>query len=148
MFQDFDLTGSDLAAVFGTHNWPELLRELLQLVAGIMAVVTAGLLLASRRSLGMAHLAKVPLACIPFGMTFGLLMEAFYRVSWAGVSDGIRQEKVGLILEEFLPNNDFIPCLIGAAVAFSVGLLILAWPPRRESAVIVEQVRTPVAQRH
>lgn len=148
VFKEFDLTGSDLQDIFGTRTWPELLRELLQLFVGIMAVVTAGLLMASRRLLGVQHLARVPTAFLAFGATFGLLMEAFYRVSWDRVADGIRQQKVGLILEEFLRNNDFIPGLIGAAVAFSVGLLTLAWPPRRESAAIVEQVRTPVAQRH
>lgn len=148
VFQEFDLTGSDLQEIFGTRTWPELLRELLQLLVGISAVVTAGLLMASRRLLGVQHLARVPAAFLPFGATFGLLTEAFYRVSWGRVSDGIRQEKVGLILEEFLRSSDFIPSLIGAAVAFSVGLLILAWPPRRESVAIAEQVRTPVAQRH
>jgi hypothetical protein len=146
VFRSFDLTSSDLQSIFGTRTWPELLRELLQLLVGIIAVVTAGLLMASRRMLGVQHMARVPAAFLPFGTTCGLLMEAFYRVSWSRVADGIREEKVGLILEEFLRGNDFIPSLIGAAVAFAVGLLILAWPPRRESATIAQQVRTPVEQ--
>ncbi|MDA1159867.1 MAG: protein kinase [Planctomycetota bacterium] len=148
VFRSFDLTGADLQAIFGTNTWPELLRELLQLLTGIMAVVTAGLLIASRRALGVTHLVRVPVAFLPFAATCGLLMEAFYRVSWERVANGIHEEKVGLILEEFLSHNDFIPCLIGAAVAFAVGLLILAWPPRREPVAAAEQVHTPVAQRH
>lgn len=148
VFRDLDLTGSDMQTLFGTRTWPELMRELMQLVLGMMAVVTAGLLMASRRSLGMSHLLRVPLAFVPLGGTFALLMEAFHRVSWGRVSDGIQQEKVGLILEEFLRSNDFIPNVIGAAVAFAVGLLILSWPPRRQtvSAVEQKQIRTPVAQ--
>jgi hypothetical protein len=148
MFRSFDLTGADLQAIFGTNTWPELLRELLQLLTGIMAVVTAGLLIASRRALGVMHLVRVPVAFLPFAATCGLLMEAFYRVSWERVANGIHEEKVGLILEEFLSHNDFIPSLIGAAVAFAVGLLILAWPPRREPVAVAEQVHTPIAQRH
>ena len=148
VFRGLDLTGSDLQEIFGTRTWPELLRELLQLLVGIMAVVTAGLLMASRRLLGVRHLALVPAAFLPFGATFGLLTEAFYRVSWDRITDGIREEKIGLILEEFLRSSDFIPSLIGAAVAFSAGLLILAWPPQRASVAVVEQAHTPVAQRY
>lgn len=146
VFRSFGLTGSDMQDIFGTRTWPELLREILQLAVGVMAVATIGLLVASRRLLGAAHIVRVPVAFLPFGATIGLLMEAFYRVSWSRVADGIREEKVGLILEEFLRSNDFIPSFIGAAVAFAVGLLILAWPPRREPATIAQQVRTPVAQ--
>ena len=131
VFHGLDLTGSDLQAIFGTNTWPELLRELLQLVTGMMAVFTAGLLLASRRALGLNHLARVPVAFVAFGITFGLLFEAFFRASWERVADGIQQGKVGLVLEEFLRSNDFIPGLIGGAVAFAVGLLILSLPPRR-----------------
>jgi serine/threonine protein kinase len=131
MFRGIGLTGSDLLAIFGTNTWPELLRELLQLFAGIMAVIATGLLLGSRRTLGLAHALRVPAAAIPFGITQGLLVEAFYRVSWSRVADGFRQEKVGLILEEFLRSNDFMPSCIGAVVAFCVGLLILSLPPRQ-----------------
>lgn len=148
VFRGFDLTGSDLDAVFGTHIWPELLRELLQILTGILAVITAGLLLASRCSFGVTHMMRVPVAFGAFGITFGVLFEAFYRISWGRVADDVRQEKLGLALKEFLSGNDFIPSLIGAAVAFAVGLLILAWPPRREAVAIAEPVRTPVAQRH
>jgi serine/threonine protein kinase len=139
VFRGFDLTGSDLQAIFGTMTWPELLRELLQLLAGIMAVITTGLLLASRRSSGLSHAFKVPVAAIPLGITQALLMEAFFRVSWSRVAVGIEQKKVGLILEEFLRSNDFIPSCIGAAVAFAVGLLILSLPPRREFTQSVAQ---------
>ena len=131
IFRGIGLTGSDLLAIFGTHTWPELLRELLQLFAGIMAVIAAGLLLASRRSLGLAHMLRVPVAASPFGASFGLLMDAFYRIAWSKVAEGVQQEKVGMILEVFLRSSNFIPGCIGAAVAFAVGLLILSLPPRR-----------------
>jgi hypothetical protein len=131
IFRGIGLTGSDLLAILGTHTWPELLRELLQLFAGIMAVIAAGLLLASRRSLGLAHMLRVPVAASPFGASFGLLMDAFYRIAWSKVAEGVQQEKVGMILEVFLRSSNFIPGCIGAAVAFAVGLLILSLPPRR-----------------
>lgn len=148
VFQEFDLTGSHLQSIFGTGTWPELLRELMQLALGVMVVATVGLLIASRRLHGAAHIIRVPAAFFPFGATFGLLMTAFYRVSWDRVADGLSQKKVGIILEVFLRSRDFIPGLIGAAVAFSVGLLILSWPPKRQTVSMVEQVRKPVAQGH
>jgi hypothetical protein len=139
VFKRFDLTGADLMAIFGTITWPELLRELLQLFAGIMAVITTGLLLASRRSSGVVHMLRVPVSAVPFGCTFGLMMGTFYRHSWGQVAEGIQQEKVGMILEVFLRNRDFIPSCIGASVAFTVGLLILSLPPRREVTHSVAQ---------
>lgn len=148
VFEGFNLNGSDIQSGFGTKNWPELLRELLQLFVSILVVVTIGLLVASRRSLGIAHMVRVPVVFLPFGGACGLLVEAFYWVSWGRVADGVREEKLGLILEEFLRGNDFIPCVIGAAVAFSSGLLILSWPPKRKAVSTVEQARTPVAQGH
>ncbi len=131
IFRGFDLTGSDIEAVLGTKTWPELVRELLQLATGILAVITVGLLLASRRESGLAHVLRIPAAMAPLGATFGLLMEGFYHVSWGRVADALRQERIGLVLEEFLRRNDFIPSCIGAAVAFTVALLILGLPPRR-----------------
>ena len=129
VFRGFDLTGSDLEGLFGTKTWPELLRELLQLLTGILAVISAGLLIASRRSFSIGHVLKVPAAAAPFAITFVLLMEAFYRVQWSNVATGLQQEKIGLILEEFLRSNDFIPSCLGAAVAFTAALLMLALPP-------------------
>jgi hypothetical protein len=145
MFRGFGLAGADVMAIFGTRTWPELLRELLQLLAGIMAVISTGLLLTSRRSCGLAHALRVPAVAIPFGITQALLVEAFYRVSWARVVEGFRQEKVGLILEEFLRSNDFLPSCIGGAVAFAVGLLILSLPPRREFTISAAQ-QVPMKQ--
>lgn len=139
VFKGLDLTGADLLAIFGTITWPELLRELLQLFAGIMAVITTGLLLASRRSSGVVHMLRVPVSAVPFGCTFGLMMGTFYRHSWGQVAEGIQQGKVGMVLEVFLRNRDFIPSCIGASVAFAVGLLILSLPPRREVTHSVAQ---------
>ncbi|NQV25682.1 MAG: TM2 domain-containing protein [Rhodopirellula sp.] len=148
MFRGVGLTGSDFLAIFGTSTWPELLRELLQLLAGVLAFFSVSLLLASRRSMGLVHALRVLVAAIPFGIAFGLLMQAVDRVSWARVTEGVRQEKVGVILEEFLRNNDFIPSCIGGAVAFAVGLLILSLPPRQQPAPIVKEVLTPIEQGH
>tara|TARA_R110002072_G_scaffold146075_3_gene292877 strand:+ start:36953 stop:39748 length:2796 start_codon:yes stop_codon:yes gene_type:complete len=148
VFHGLDLTGSDLQSIFGTSTWPELLQELMQLGLGVMVVATVGLLIASRRLLGATHIVRVPVAFLPLAATFGLLSTAFYRVPWDRVAEGLSQEKVGLILEVFLRSRDFIPSLIGAAVAFSAALLILAWPPKRKAVSMVEQVRTPVTQRH
>jgi hypothetical protein len=67
------------------------------------------------------------------------MMGTFYRHSWGQVAEGIQQEKVGMILEVFLRNRDFIPSCIGASVAFTVGLLILSLPPRREVTHSVAQ---------
>ena len=139
IFRDLDLQGSEIEDIFGTRTWPELLRELLQLLTGILAVISVGLLLASRRGGGLRHALQVPAAMISFGATLGLLMEAFYRVRWFDVAQGIRQEKIGLILEEFLRSNDFIPSCIGAAVMFTVGLLILSLPPRRPTTPTAPQ---------
>lgn len=145
IFEDFDLTGSDLLAILGTTTWPELLRELLQLLTGMLAVITVGLLIASRRSSGVVHMLRVLAAALPLGCTFGLLMSAFYRFSWTSVADGIRQEKLGMILEAFLRSRDFIPGCIGASFAFAVSLLILSIPPRRETVTPIAQ-QTPMKQ--
>ena len=146
IFRDLDLKGSDIESIFGTRTWPELLRELLQLLAGILAVIAVGLLLASRRGGGLRHALQVPAAMVPFGATFGLLMQAFYRVRWSNVAHGIKQEKIGLILEEFLRSSDFIPSCIGAAVMFTVALLILALPPRRTTTSPAAAPQPPVRQ--
>jgi serine/threonine protein kinase len=145
IFKGFDLTGSDIEAVLGTKTWPELMREVLQLLTGILAVITVGLLLASRRESGLAHALRIPAAIAPLGVTFGLLMEGFYYVSWGRVADALHQERIGPVLEEFLKRNDFIPSCIGAAVAFTVALLILALPPRRKSIPAAAQ-QVPVKQ--
>jgi len=145
MFRTFDLTGSEIESVLGTTTWPELLRELLQLVLGILAVISVGLLAASRRESGLAHILRIPAAMAPLGVTFGLLMEGFFYVDWGRVADALRQEKIGLVLQEFLRRNDFIPSCIGAAVAFTVALLILAVPPRRAAHSPAAQ-QVPVEQ--
>ncbi|MBI1314150.1 protein kinase [bacterium] len=139
VFRGFDLTGSDLEAVFGTKNWPELQRELLQLLSGILATIAAGLLMASRRSSGLSHLLKVPLAAIPFGMTYCLLLEAFSRIQWSRVAEGLGQAKIGLVLEVFLRSNDLVPSCVGAAAAFTVALLILALPSRQMAKLTTAQ---------
>jgi serine/threonine protein kinase len=129
VFRGFDLAGSDLEGIFGTKSWPELLRELLQLLTGILAVISAGLLIASRRAFPIRYVLNVPLAAVPFAIAFALLMEAFFRVQWNNVAIGLQEKKIGLILEEFLGSNDFIPSSLGAAVAFTAALLMLAQPP-------------------
>lgn len=146
LFRELGMTSADMQSSFGTQSWPELMRELMQLALGIMAVATAGLLVASRRSTGFAHLVRVPVTFLPLGGAFAILMEAFYRVSWGRVANEIHQGKIGPVLEEFLRSNDFIPSLIGAAVAFAAGLLILSWPARQRDFAATEPVRTPVAQ--
>lgn len=145
IFQGFGLSGSDIESVLGTQTWPELMREVLQLATGILAVITVGLLLASRRESGLAHALRIPAAMAPLGVSFGLLMEGFYYVSWGRVADALNQERIGLVLEEFLRRSDFIPSCIGAAVAFTVALLILGLPPRRSTIPTAAQ-QVPVKQ--
>ena len=145
VFRGFDLTGSDIESLLGTSSWPELGRELLQLATGILAVITSGLLLASRRSYGLAHAMRVPAALASLGVTFALLTEAVFRVSWERVAVAMRQEKIGPVLEEFLSRSDFVPGCIGAALAFAAALLILALPPRRNHLPTAAQ-QVPVKQ--
>ena len=71
--------------------------------------------------------------------------EGFYYVSWGRVADALNQERIGLVLEEFLRRSDFIPSCIGAAVAFTVALLILGLPPRRSTIPTAAQ-QVPVKQ--
>jgi hypothetical protein len=140
------ILSSDLESIFGTKSWPNLLFDLMALFAGILAVMATGLLFASRKRHGIHHMAKVPLAIIPLGMTFSLLSSCFYHFRWERVADGINQSKIGVVLEAFLNVHEFVPSCIGAAVAFTVALLILAWPPNVSAENRAAVPHVPVKQ--
>lgn len=76
-----------------------------------------------------------------------MLMGGTQRIQWEQVVESLNRQQVGPALQ-FILSGDLIASSIGSAVAFSVALLILSWPPRRESVAVVEQVHTHVAQRH
>lgn len=139
LFREMDLSARDLESMMGTKIWPELLREVLQLLVGVTAVLAVGLLVASRRSAGMLHVLRVPLSVIPMGLAIGLLMEACSRISWSQVDTGIQQGRVGLVMEVFLGGSGVVPYVVAATAAFTVAMLILSIPPR-------QRMRTPEPQ--
>ena len=84
-------------------------------------------------------------AGIAFGVVFAILTEATYWIQWDGVVTALQSQQIGPALR-LIMSHDLPGMAIGSAAVFSVGLFILAWPPRQKTIPIVEQARTPVAQ--
>jgi len=147
VFSPIGLSPEFMTNMLGMANWQDLVFDLWAGVCGILSVATVGLLMTSRIRHGAAHVARVIPVVMSFSMVFGLLTQGTYRVRWDAFVDSLNRHQIGPALQAIL-SDELVGCSIGSAVAFSVGLFILAWPPRRESVVIAEQVRTPVAQRH
>ncbi|MFT4554768.1 MAG: protein kinase domain-containing protein [Planctomycetales bacterium] len=147
VFSPIGLSPEFMTNMLGMANWQDLVFDLWAGVCGILSVATVGLLMTSRIRYGAAHVARVIPVVMSFSMVFGLLTQGTYRVRWDAVVESLNRHQIGPALQALL-SDELVGCSIGSAVAFSVGLFILAWPPRRESVVITEQVRTPVAQRH
>jgi serine/threonine protein kinase len=131
--------------IMGMPDWEDLIYELWALVCGILSFVTVGLLMAARIRHGVAHVARVVPAAILVGTVFAILKDATNRIKWDGVITALQNQQIGRALQ-LMTSHDLPGFAIGAAAVFSVGLFILAWPPKPQTMPIVEQVRTPVAQ--
>jgi serine/threonine protein kinase/Tfp pilus assembly protein FimT len=146
-FSTFGLSPGFMSYLLGMDDWQGVVHDLWAIVCGVLSVATVGLLMTSRLRYGFAHVARVIPAGWAFGVVFVMLMGGTQRIQWEQVVESLNRQQVGPALQ-FILSGDLIASSIGSAVAFSVALLILSWPPRRESVAVVEQVHTHVAQRH
>jgi len=124
-----------LDQVFGYTQWPGLLEQGGGLLVVVLLFLAAILIMIGRGRSGAAHLIRALLGLGGFFWAIQLFRsEAISSAEAQGIVDLIQQDQVGPALERLFGAFSQEEAIFAGVIAL-VSVLMLAWPPRRQTPV-------------
>jgi serine/threonine protein kinase/TM2 domain-containing membrane protein YozV len=125
----------ELERVFGYAEWPGLLETGGAILVVALLFLAAILIMIGRRKSGAAHLIRALLGLGGFFWAIQLFRgEVVSSGEIQGIVDLIQQKQVGLALERLFGALGQEEAIFAGVIALA-SVLILAWPPRRQTPV-------------
>jgi hypothetical protein len=130
----------EVTQAFGYERWPQLLWKISFAATGGLLFIAAALLLIARRRSGAGHVSRATLGIAGHVVALKALYDAFAPVDWFKINALVSDEAPGAALD-LLMNAVNMRMLAIAGIVSLVSILMLAWPPRRFSALTAEERR-------
>jgi hypothetical protein len=127
--------GQELDRVFGYAEWPRLLESGGAILIVALLFVAAICVMVGRRKSGPAHLIRALLGVGGFFWAIQLFRsEAISSQEIQGIVERLEQNQVGLALERLFGAFGQEEAIFAGVIALA-SVLIMAWPPRRQTPV-------------
>jgi hypothetical protein len=116
--------------VFGYTGWPMLLERIGFVTAAGLLLLALAFIVIGRRRFGAAHIVRAALGLLGLLLTVLMLADLVPRHRAPEIADLLKSQQLGPALEILVNQMDEVALF--AAVLFSISIIILAWPPRRQ----------------